>query len=89
MIAAFDEVNTVRFFDDDERFETNEPRTWTGSRTLAADLPWAVVSMDAKILHPSHEINALRGSGVKFILLGKGWMRMPSSRDWRLFSVRT
>ena len=87
VIAAFDEVKTVRFVDDDERFERTTPDVeWI--RMLAADLPWAVVSMDAKVLTRPHEINALRGSGVKFVLLGKGWMRMPPHQQaWRLLKT--
>lgn len=84
VIAAYDEENVVRFFDDDERFVKTTPDTdWIA--TLAADPPWAVVSMDGRILTRPHEKAALRASGLKFFVLGKGWMKMSAhSQAWRL-----
>lgn len=87
IIAAYDEAHEVRLYDDDTRFEKKTPDVdWI--RVLAADPLWAVVSMDAKILTRPHEIAALRSSGLKFFLLGKGWMRMPfHDQAWRLLKT--
>ncbi len=56
---------------------------------LAADHPaWVVVSMDAQILKKPHERKALDESGLKFFLLGTGWMRVPMhEKAWKLLKV--
>lgn len=87
VIAAYEEVHSVRFFDDDARFDKRTPDIdWI--RTLAADPTWAVVTMDSKILTRPHEREALRTSGLKYFLLGKGWMRMRfHDQAWRFLKT--
>jgi hypothetical protein len=44
--------------------------------------------MDAQILTKAHERKALEESGLKFFLLGTGWMRMPMhEKVWKLLKT--
>jgi len=77
IIDAYEDTHSIRHFSDDNRFVQDTPDVdWIS--VLAADDPaWMVVSMDAHILKKPIERKALEESGLKFFLLGSGWMHMP------------
>lgn len=88
IIDTFDESHTVRHFSDDNRFVHDTPDIeWL--RVLAADTPkWIVVSMDGRILRSPIERQALAECGLKFFLLGSGWMKMTMhDKAWKLLKT--
>jgi hypothetical protein len=88
VINAYEETHSVRHFRDDNRFKESTPDVeWI--KTLSGDNPpWIVISMDAQILKKAHEKKALDQSGLKFFLLGTGWMKMPMhEKVWKLLKT--
>lgn len=76
MIAQFED-RTVRFHDDDDRFEIDSPDTEI-IQTLGGDTTyrWVLISADARITRRPAEKAALSGTGIKFFYCGRAWFKM-------------
>lgn len=86
VICAFEDKYPVRHFDEDSRFVKDTPDVdWI--RVLAGDQPpeWVIISMDVMITKNPHELTCLKQSGLRFFLLGRGWMKMSIDElVWKL-----
>jgi hypothetical protein len=88
VINAYEDTHSVRHFRDDNRFVQDTADVEWITTLSKDDPPWIVVSMDAQILKKAHERKALEDSGLKFFLLGGGWMHMPMhDKVWKLLKT--
>ncbi len=88
MVDVFDNQNTIRAYNDDDRFdETTADVEWI--RVLSADNPaWIIISGDGRILKNKIELAALKESKLSFFCLAKQWMGMKiHDQAWRFVKV--
>jgi len=89
MVDVFDRQNTIRAYNDDDRFsETTADVEWIRVLATDGDPPWIIISGDGRILKNQIELAALKDSQLSFFCLAKPWMTMKiQDQAWRFVKV--